>query len=587
MSNFSTLLRAVTDGDPVRAASVNIPDAQLLRLYEYLLARVESLENSAAIYRRGVVFDASVSVGMPVYFDSIAGVFNKAKAAASIINGVITTDDKAKLWGICAKKSSSTTGDILLAGVAKIDMSAAIDGTVTAGVYYLSGTTAGKLVSSEPPIGIPVLVIDSSGNVLVNIIANDLFGSHQHYKFALNCYPAGSASLLVSVDGNGDPILPGEWQILIPDADVIGWLPADHASFNDKAPAGAVFGYNIAASELANAWPPLPLAGATIEWFTGTATILPDLENLVQIDENGIWWMSAVDGNQPWPEDYGGTTVDGSPVMAMRLWYSRPKFYTSGSVVTSLVAKEGSVITIRCVNNADEDQNTGDLEIDADLSLLLDTAQDTAGYIALKGLSNGKFTRGPVVSGIKSGSSNVLVTGDSTDANDYAVGRCTVTVSSSVTGYELPVLSVRLQGATEENYSDVTALGFPDERKTSYRAEVSVPYGLEVDTVNVALRFWLLARANGTLPTLTLTARVLPRPDGSAEPLVLTDSAVSLTIPGAAMTENTYVEVTSANIAATPGAVIQFTLERDAAGGDGFAGEIHVIRHSGVITGVV
>ena len=53
------------------------------------------------------------------------------------------------------------------------------------------------------------------------------------------------------------------------------------------------------------------------------------------------------------------------------------------------------------------------------------------------------------------------------------------------------------------------------------------------------------------------------------------------------MTENTYVEVTSASIAATPGAVIQFTLERDASAGDGFTGEIHVIRHSGVITGVV
>jgi hypothetical protein len=577
----------VSDGDPVAAASVNTPDAQLLKLYEYLLARVESLENGAAIYRRGVTFDSSVSVGMPVYFDPVSGTFKKAKAAANIVDGVITTDDQAKLWGICSVKTSSTTGDILLAGVATIDMSAAIDGVITAGTYYLSGTTAGKLTLAEPPVGIPVLTIDNDSNVLVNIIANDLFGLHQHYKFELNCYPAGSATLVIETGPGEVPILPGSWQILMGDADVVGWLPADHASFNGKAPDGAAFGYNIAASSLANAWPPLPLAGATIEWFNGAAIVLPDLENLVQIDEYGIWWMTDVDGYQPWPEDYASTTPAGTPVMSMRLWYSRPKFYTSGSVVTSLVAKEGSVITVRCVNGADETQNTGDLEIDADLSLLLATAQDTAGYIALKGLADGKFTRGPVVSGVKAGSSNVLVTGDATDTDGYEVGQCTVTVSSSVAGYELPVLSVRLQGATEENYSDVTALGFPDERKTSYRGEVSVPYGLEVDTVNVALRFWLLARANGTLPSLTLTARVLPRPDGSAEALALTDSAVALTIPGTAMVEDTYIEVTSADIAAEPGSVIQFTLERDASAGDGFAGEIHVIRHSGVITGVV
>ncbi len=574
MSNFSTLLTPVKNGDKVDASSVNTPDAQLLKLYEYLLARVENLDNSTAIYRRNVTFDSAVSVGMPVYFDTIDGVFKKAKAAASIIDGVITTDEQAKLWGICASKSSTTTGDILLAGVAKIDMSAAIDGTVGPGMYYLSGTTAGKLVLAEPPIGIPVLSIDDAGNVLVNVIANDLFGAHQHYKFDLICYPAGTATLA------------GTWSITAPDTDIIGWLPADHASFNGKAPVGAAFGYNIAASPLANAWPPLPLAGATIEWFTGLATVIPDLEGLAKIDEYGIWWMSDAAGDQPWNEDYDSTTGEGAPWMKMRLWYSRPKFFTSSTVVTSLVAKEGSVITIRCVNNADESQATGDLEIDADLSLVLATSQDTTGYIALKGLADGKFTRGPVVSGLKSGSANLIITGEADIAGGYKVGNCTLTVSTSAVGYELPVLSVRLQGATEENYSDINALGFPDERKTAYRAEVNVPYELSVTTVKVALRFWLLARANGTLPALTLTARVLSRPDGSAEALVTSDSPVALTIPGTAMAEDTYIEVTSADIDAAPGSVIQFTLGRDASAGDGFNGEVHVIRHSGVITGV-
>ena len=56
---------------------------------------------------------------------------------------------------------------------------------------------------------------------------------------------------------------PAPKKAIITDADdnLAGWLPADHASFNGKAPHGAQFGYNFKQhSSLANSWPPLPMA---------------------------------------------------------------------------------------------------------------------------------------------------------------------------------------------------------------------------------------------------------------------------------------------------------------------------------------
>ena len=468
-----------------------------------------------------------------------------------------------------------------------MDISAAVTGTVVAGtVYYLSGQTAGTLAISEPPVGIPVLHTDASGGVFVNIRLSDLFAEHQHYKFDLLCEPCGT------------PVV-DTGTVTIDDADssLVGWLPADDAIFEGRAPAGAVFGYNISASSLANAWPPLPLAGATVEWFNGTALSIPELEGLLVIDINGIWWMTDCENYVPWPADFifGGTTVAYDPTdcppqppMAMRLWYSRPKFHTSGTAVTSLQPKENSIITIRCLNNDAADQTTGDLEIDVDFQLLLETATDTAGYTVLKGISaDKKFTRGPVVSGVKSGNGSLIVTGSAT-VGGYAVGNVLLTVLPTAVGSELDVQSVRLFGATEENYNGTLGLGFPVDRQTSYLGELRTPYDLDVTTISVALRFWVLARAAGTLPTLTLTAQIVERPDpvDEAAALVVNSTTLDLTWPVASVAEDEYIEVTSEAIDVAPGTQILFTLERDDSGGDGFPGELHIIRQSGVITGV-
>lgn len=585
---FKDLLRQIRDGDLVAAATINPPLSDLSANDRYLLDLINALASSSAVYRRNATLDEAVTAGEAVFFNALNNRFEQGLAAASIVDGVARTADSARLWGVCANKKSSTRGDILLQGYAELDISAAVSGAVTAGLYFLSASNPGGLVLQEPPIGVPVLHSDGVGGVFVNGSFSDLFAAHQHYRFELVCEPCGT------------PVTDaGHVTIDAADDSLAGWLPADHAVFDGQAPVGAMFGYNLSATELATSWPPLPLSGAVLEWFNGVGISLPDLEGLAVIDAAGIWWMTDCEDWLPWPADFifEGTTPTFDPLtcppvppMALRLWYARPKFQTSGTVVTSLRAKAGSVLTVRCLNDGNADQSTGDLEINADLTLLLDTATDTAGHIVLKGLVDGKFTRGPVVSGMKTaGGSLLLSSADGADVDGYHVGNVLLTALQSPLGLELDVQSIRLFGATEENYLGTLGLGFPVDRQTSYLGEVHVPYALDVATISLGLRFWLLARGAGTLPPLTLTVQVLTRPDPVDDPVALVETwaPVVLELPVSALAEDQYVEVTSADIETSPGAVLLFSLERDDSAGDGFPGEVHVIRQSAVILGAL
>lgn len=585
---FKDLLRQIRNGDPVDESTINPPLRDLSANDRYLLDLINALAASSAVYRRDATVDEAVSVGEPVFFNSATGQFEQGLAAASIIDGVARTASSAQIWGVCAVKKSSTRADILLQGYAELDISGPVGGTVAAGLYFLSAATPGGLTLQEPPIGVPVLFADGDGGVLINNSFADLFASHQHYRFALVCEPCGTPELDA-----------GRYTITGADDSLPGWLPADHAVFNGLAPAGAAFGYNISASPLASSWPPVPLAGAVLEWFNGVGVSLPDLEGLAVIDNNGIWWLTDCEDWQPWPADFifGGTTPTFDPLtcpptppMALRLWYASSKFQTADTVVTSLRAKEGGVLTITCLNDANVNQATGDLEIDANLTLLLDEATDTVGHIVLKGLVNNTFTRGPVVSGVKSSGGSLLLSSvDGADEDGYHVGNVLLTALQTPLGLELDIQSVRLFGATEESHLGTLGLGFPLDRKTSYVGEVHVPYSLEATTVSIGLRFWLLARGAGALPPLTLTAQVVTRPDPVEAPADLAEdwAAVTLTLPVTELTEDQYVEVTSSEIATSPGSVLLFSLERDDSAGDGFPGEVHVIRQSAVILGAL
>jgi hypothetical protein len=227
--------------------------------------------------------------------------------------------------------------------------------------------------------------------------------------------------------------------------------------------------------------------------------------------------------------------------------------------------------------------------LDIALPFTVSTDDDSAEAFAFKVLNNSnQFTRGPVVGGLKSGSSNVLLSGGVVDG-DYRHGQVTLAVTEGILGGELPVETVRLDGATEEFYEDILGFGFPASKTTSFRGRIRVPATLTgVTSIQLVWRAWLLGRAAGTVPPMTMVHRIISRPSPTTTPIAIptVDSALVFdTSVLGTYTANQYAEVQSVAMVVAPGDIIDFGVTRPGAGGDGYTGEVHVINQVGVITG--
>jgi hypothetical protein len=393
----------------------------------------------------------------------------------------------------------------------------------------------------------------------------------------------------------GVPVLSGGfWDIEDADSAELGWLPADDPVFDSLAPAGAVFGYNLAADDLNQVWPPLPLSSAYLEWDRGDgrggAGVNPDL---CVIDENGIWWMSACEDDAPWQYGSGATTTttesSACPVvgrMRMTLYLTKMVADTGSALVRAL-RSSSDLLKFVCTGTTDV-ATDGDLTAILDFALALDPTADDLGALAVKTLTTGgKLKRGPIATGVKSASASLLVTGSSTTVNGFARGNITLAAVSQPIGAELAVDDVQLKGVQLEYPADNVTLMFEADRDSSLVAKVNAPFGLDgLASIGVKVRAWVLGTTAGTLPLLTLIKRPLPRPDGSPVDLPdNTDDAAVTFNTAVAVGANQYVEVDSDSITMTPGSSLQIKISRDA--DDSYAGDVHLLKLVVVITSAV
>lgn len=577
--------RRVSDGQPVDAGSVNGPVGDVDNNTRYLKDRLDASALGEAVYRFGVTVEAAALPGMAVYYNEQTQQYERALAATTTdsATGQLIAAPSAAVWGVVAYKENATLADLVVGGNVALAPYTP-DNEVVAGRYYLSAAQPGYLVPYAPPLSIPVALADGVGKLLIMPQQTDFLEAHRHYRFELQCVPAGDHT----PPGIGDP-----HTITNPDPTIEGWLPA--SSFSN-APADAKFGYNIAASPLANVWPPVPLANATIDWDKAASddvygTMVPqgDRDALVVIDNNGIWWMSNCYYDVPFPPTYdssdpGLTSIQPegcprTPYMHMTLWYTRMSFQTSGTVVTSLHAASGSGLVITCTTN-NEEAATGDLKIDFDLDIL-QGADDVTGHIVMKDLDGNTFLSGPVVEGLLAGA-NVTLSSTAQVGNLHQ-GIVTVSANNTVTGNELAVELVRLSGVEESNLQDVLGLSFIDNRAASYRGRVRIPATLPASSA-LRLRFRILGRVAGTLPNLGLTTRIVPRPaNGLAAPanLPTSDTALGLVSNGTLAQANQYLEALSSPVTVNPGDLLLFTLSRTAV--DAYAGDVIVLDQVGVL----
>ena len=265
---FQELIDLIRDGELVSAAIANRSPQQLDQNVRYLRDVIEAALLGETLFARNKVVEVDAKVGMAMYYDYVSQTWKRALGGVETVSetGQLKTTRASQVWGVIYQKLTSTSADILLAGTADIDLTEAVDDTIDEGaIYFLSNSAPGKLITTDQPVSVAVLQTaglnaDGSHKVLVNTSFQDLLTNHRHYKFVLQAVPAGTHV----IPDFGEP-----HQITNPDSSIEGWLPADDAVFNGKAPTGAKWGYNLSVSGLNDLWPPIPTENAVLELVRG------------------------------------------------------------------------------------------------------------------------------------------------------------------------------------------------------------------------------------------------------------------------------------------------------------------------------
>jgi hypothetical protein len=276
------------------------------------------------------------------------------------------------------------------------------------------------------------------------------------------------------------------------------------------------------------------------------------------------------------------------------LSYTMMVFTTEKTVVTSLrPAPDSPLVFTNCDG---EDATTGDLEADLDLSFLV-SPDPVPGAMVFKQLHGAVFSQGLVIEGLKAGPGCTLSSTNPTVQPDNSVlhqGTVQVAIDTAPAEVELPADLIRLAQTDERYYLEIPYIGFDAGRDTSLRMRFYVPPAGLPAGAQVAVRMQLIGRSAGTLPQLTASYRILPRPPlvtpptvpATSTPIPLPDMtheqalAVATNVPIGA---NQYVEVNSGPVLVNAGDTVLVNLVRSS--NDGYTGEVGLMRPVGVLTG--
>jgi hypothetical protein len=614
-------IRHVSPGEPVQANVVGRPDTALEERTNYLKDRLDAAALARALFDLDATIAPDVLEGQPVFWNYQTQRYERALAAVENDEATqtLTVQASSDVLGLLYKKKDTTLGDIVLRGIVKLpSITNAVAGTVTAGRYYLSSETPGGLTKQRPPATVSVCYVQGAKDncaadpwVVVMPQVRDFLEDHIHYRFELVALAAGTV-----VESSG------RYTITSPDATLQGWLPANHASFNGKAPAGAVFGYNLKTHDaVSRVWPPQPVSAVAMLWDKGQsrvgATEIPlGRDGLAVCDANGIWWMSDCVGDVPWVPSAGSSSsssLSATPEcprderMRVIVVFLRMVFGNDRNVVTSLQAAPGSPIT---VTNCDGlSAKTGDLELDLNLNLAI-KPPELVGGLVLKSVEDGyKLRQGWVTEGVVSGSPAIVVTSVKSPTTTYtrlltttektALGFSTsatvtahqglvkISFNDALVERDISPQIIRLSDVVERLYKDIPYLGFPQGQDSSVRVRLNMPAAGLGTGLKMKIRVQLFGKKAGTLPLLEMTYRRLMRPVAGGVALETEDVTPGLTFNSAvAISQDVAVEIESEEFTVLEGDTVLVTLRRNlvSGGADSYTSEIGLLRLAGIVT---
>lgn len=632
-ANWLYNIKHVVPGESVEAGVVSRPDRTLEERTDYLKDRLDAAELGRALFDMDATIAGDVLPGQPVFWNYATHRYEKALAAveADPTSQALVMQPSSDCVGICYKKKAADRADIVLRGIVELpELTNAIGLNIAPGRYYLSAVEPGKLVQQRPPVTVYVCYVQGPKDncadvprVVVMPHVRDFIDEHTHYRFDLVCRPAGTVTT-ATVDGV-DHV-----RFTDSNPNLQGWLPVklldgtDNPIFAGKAPAGALFGYNLSKHlALSRCWPPLPIQSVAMLWDKGVehvgATEIPlGRDGLAVCDVNGIWWMSDCVDDVPWPATI--TEPPETPPVAecprdefMRLAvvYIRMLVGNDRSVVTSLEPAYQSPIEV--VNCDNLPAKTGDLKLDLSLQTIDCQPLGLAfgGKVFNEVVDKHKLKKSWVTEGIVAHNlPQLTVTGhwQRTLTNQekldlelpvnetvYAQqGLVKFEFDNQYADREIAPQIVRLNDAVERLYKDIPYLGLPSSQESSLRMRFNVPYvNLQDNTgLRLKIRVQLFGRGGAlsgsptALPPLVMTHRILPAPGNTPIPLVPESEESQLVWPSDAQTisllRDQAVEKDSNDFAVSPGDTVLVTLQRPYSANDTYA-EIGILRVSGIM----
>jgi len=563
---------SIVNGLPVNADTIN---TRLEALYQndlYLKQVLDYFEMPSGLIRC-VEVDPASQKGQPVYYSDVSGRYELAYYSET--GGSLDTN--AQVWGIIVKKESNDKALILIDGIYPVDLTAAIGTPNYSGKLFL-GDTPGELTGT-PAGETPVFVLSASGDgsVLFRPWTGEHLGTIAQWKHSLVCEAAGTGSITDCVGSiaSANDALPG-------------WLPADDASFGGTAPAGAAFGYNIAADfSLESRWPLKYPNSAHLDFDRGChlaigGTSVPmGADGLAIIDENGIWWMNDCAQDLPWDPNPGTPSNDSCPrTLAKRLTLHMAApagggNSAEGGSAVSLVSTHPAFRFVK--ENTDTLASVGALNLTFSAANLIGTNTDYSG-LALKSVNGNVIDRGPVVTSIKAGN-GISISSDSAYESNGDRYFHEVELSAELAGQrELLPGTTALNKATEERTLGTLGIGLPARRLSSLTSMFVVPADL-TGPVTLSFRTWTMANfasgsGTGSAETLNVTLKTLEPPAPTTNATLIVEE--TLTLPACAIANSVVEEQVSSTFQATPGSVLYITVERESASVDYI---IEVLKH--------
>ena len=551
----------INTGDAVSAAVANTPLQQLKQETEQLQDKFDTTEAGNTLIFRDIPCDTSVTIGMPVYWDTDSQQCKAAYIQAELNETTkeYVSSKSSDCIGLVYRKNSAYSADILVSGLVSFPaVSTQLSGDT--GKFYLGaspGTLTCTAIAHAFPLGValgPLGRCDEQYWVYFNpCFTNNVF-QHQHF----------------TVDLKLD---------IITDVYKEGWIALD----NDTS--GAYYSYNMADGKLSKVWPPVPFSAvaAVVDWADSDETVggkeltINKPDSLLRITEDGIYWM---DSTLP-------SGSNGFKQARITLYFSKIRYANRLEFVTSLQPFEDH--PFKFVNCRGEEAVSGDLYAQFTLK------DEPIAGTTYDGLSLRRFTDDwksellPSVHGIHLSGNGSITLDDNTRTYsvnengvnvEYVAGNLKLNLSPYAANTEISPQIIKVGAAQEREYKGITYLGLPNGRDSSLRLKFEIPANYCANKCTFKLRMQCLASSGGQYAKANITYLALPRGNSSLSDILEED--LPCNFPTTTVTAQSSFEIESDPITVTVGDTLIIIISRPN-GLSAYPADLAIARINGIL----